>query len=343
MRARGMVTVRMTASALEISERSWLLPSAALTMLSGCFVIAAIPDYSGVIPALLILPFWLIAATIIASSYALARMIASGVKDPVHQIVKFLSAERRRAIFLAACLAIAGLNMVSFMLVKPMLNYMVHFWADPFLAEIDRALFLGHDPWRFLSWLNSRPFAIFYHRGWFAMMILTLLVVLRASPSAERSAVLLSYFVLWSLLAPLIHTLLPAAGPIFYSQMGYGDRFAGLQAVSETKEAAEYLWIVYSGQGFGPGSGISAMPSMHIATTAWMIIAFYVLARRWLVPIAVAGVLIFLLSISLGWHYAIDGIVGAACAALCYTMLRAYYRREHWRRSLGPALAASPI
>jgi len=62
------------------------------------------------------------------------------------------------------------------------------------------------------------------------------------------------------------------------------------------------------------------MPSLHIATTVWMILAIYVLARRWTAPMAILGFLIFLLSISLGWHYAMDGIVGGAFAIGCYAL-----------------------
>ena len=55
------------------------------------------------------------------------------------------------------------------------------------------------------------------------------------------------------------------------------------------------------------------------------VIAIFVLARRWTAPMAALGFLIFLLSISLGWHYAADGIVGAAFALGCYALcLRIY-------------------
>jgi hypothetical protein len=137
----------------------------------------------------------------------------------------------------------------------------------------------------------------------------------------------------------LIHILLPAGGPVFYAQLGYGDRFADLQGAEETRILANYLWTVYSGKGFGPGSGISAMPSLHIATSVWMLLVVHVCARRWIVPMAVAGALIFLLSISLGWHYAVDGVVGGAAALLCFRLLRiAYSARTSWRPAA--ALAA---
>lgn len=306
-------------------ERDWLVPSLVLTLLSGAFGLAMIPDYSGVMPAVGILPLWMFAAAIFGSFYGFFAMMAARVESPIGRTRAFFVDEWRRPVFLLFCLFLAGVNMTTFMWVKPLLNYLVPFWADPMLADADRALFLGRDPWALLTWLNSRPMAVFYHRGWFAMMILTLIVVLAARPSAEKSAVMLTYFVLWSIVGPVVHAMLPAAGPVFYAQLGYGDRFADLQAVPETMEVATYLWAIYAGEGFGPGSGISAMPSLHIATTVWMILAVRVFAPRWTVPTAAAGVLIFLLSISLGWHYALDGIAGGAVAWLCYRALRHHF------------------
>jgi hypothetical protein len=321
-----------------MSDRDWLAPSIVLTLLSGTLAFLLIPNYAGIMPALLMLPFWLIAAAIIGSVYGFFGMVSAGVRRPFAHVVQEWPTIRRSGV----CVLVAGLNMTTFMWIKPLLNYLVPFWADPLLADADHMLFLGHEPWALFTWLNSSPAAIFYHRGWFAMMLLTLLVVSKAPPSAEKSAMMLSYFTLWSVVGPLIHALLPAAGPVFFAQMGYGDRFAGLHGSPETQHLTDYLWAVYSGTGFGPGSGISAMPSMHIATTAWMIIGFYVLARRWIAPMAIAGLLIFLLSISLGWHYAMDGIVGATSAVLCYLLFRSFYRRRFPDPSLSGELPGKP-
>jgi membrane-associated phospholipid phosphatase len=58
------------------------------------------------------------------------------------------------------------------------------------------------------------------------------------------------------------------------------------------------------------------MPSLHLATMFWSIIA--VRKTRWL-PVAWAvTAFIFIGSIAIGWHYAMDGIVGGLGAVLCY-------------------------
>jgi hypothetical protein len=315
-------------------ELSWLVPSVILTIFSAIFALMMIPDYAGIWPALLVAPFWPATAAVVGGAYGFFVMATQGVRHPFAHAIRYVGREWRVTATLGACILLAGLNMITFMWVKPLLNYTVPFWADPLLADVDHMLFFGRDPWTLFTWLNSSPAATFYHQGWFVLMILTLLIVAKAPPSPEKSAVMLSYFVLWSLIGPLIHVLLPAAGPVFFAQMGHGDRFARLHGVPETAQAAGYLWAIYSSKGFGPGSGISAMPSMHIATTVWMIIAFHKFAHRWVPAMAAAGLIIIMLSISLGWHYAVDCLVGAAAALLCYQALVSFYRN---RRSMLPS------
>ena len=87
-----------------------------------------------------------------------------------------------------------------------------------------------------------------------------------------------------------------------------------------TTELATMLWGYYASASFGPGAGISAMPSLHIATSVWVCIAFY--RTIWFWPVAAASFLIFLLSISLGWHYAVDGFVGGAACLIIWQRIR---------------------
>jgi len=323
-----------------MKEWSWLAPSIAMTALSGLIAILLIPDTSGVMPAINLLPFWMIAAGLLGSLYGVIKMARAGVEQPLLQTSRFLVKEWRKLAFWTLCTLLAGINMTTFMWIKPLLNYLVPFWADPMLADIDKVIFLGRDPWTILTWLNGTAAAFFYHRGWFVMMILALIVVLSTPPSAQKSAAMLTYFLCWSVVGPLIHIVVPAAGPIFYMQLGYGDRFAALETVSATREVAAYLWAIYAGEGFGPGSGISAMPSLHIAMTAWMVLAAHAFARRLFVPTLLVGFLIFLLSIALGWHYAMDGITGGVTAWLCWRIAHAFYAGQ-FRRAAVPINSAA--
>ncbi|MFB2351546.1 hypothetical protein, partial [Priestia megaterium] len=48
--------------------------------------------------------------------------------------------------------------MGAFTTVKTALPNITSFWADPALTALDRAVHLGHDPWRLLQPLLGHPF-----------------------------------------------------------------------------------------------------------------------------------------------------------------------------------------
>lgn len=318
-----------------MTERGWLYPSVFLTLLAATVALTQIPSVTGLLPALLILPAWMAAAALVSALYGFVWMMLHGVDRPLAATASYIRTNRKRLVSVALIVLLAGMNMVAFMWIKPLLNYLVPFWADPLLASWDRVLFLGHEPWEALSWIKFPLAGLVYHPVWFVFMIAALLIAAAAPASPHKSAVLLGYFVLWSLAGPVIHTLLPAAGPVFYERMGYGTRFAGLDGGAEATGVANYLWSIYAAKSFGAGSGISAMPSMHVTISTWVVIVFHTFARRWL-PVALAAwVLIVLLSIALGWHYALDGIVGATAAATCHLALLAVFRLKRAGRRDG--------
>lgn len=308
-----------------MQDRDWFIPSLGLTLLTTGIALWFIPQFIGLLPALRILPAWMASAGLIALFSAMVSMMRQGVKQPIAEMRAYARNNPRKIASMTLFMLLAGMNLIAFMWMKPLLNYLVPFTADPALADIDYALFLGHDPWTLVSWMSFPAAGLIYHPAWFVMMIFALLMTAAAPPSAEKSAVLLGYFVLWSLVGPAIHTMTPAAGPIFYERMGYGPRFASLDGGAETKAVADYLWSIYSTGSFGAGSGISAMPSMHVTISSWTVIAFNFFAPR-LRGVAVFGwAVIFLMSIALGWHYACDGIVGAIAALAChYALLRLF-------------------
>ena len=211
-------------------ELDWLVPGTILTLLSGAFALFETPNPGTLLPELLLLPFWLIAAfglAAVVTLVAIFRMMREGIEHPVTHCVSYLHDNRKLLLLVAFGMVLTGLNMIAFMWVKPLLNYLIPFRADPLLASVDRFIF-GTDPWRLLVYLNTTPLAIFYHRGWFALMIITLLVLLMQPASAQKSAVMLTYFLLWSVFGPVVHTLCPAGGPVFYAALGYGNSFSAL-------------------------------------------------------------------------------------------------------------------
>ena len=320
-------------------EREWMGPAIGVTALSAALALAFIPHPAGLLPALSILPAWMAGGALIAAMIGFGVLVRRRVESPLGAARAYFANDWRHAAGVLAVLLVAGLNMIAFMWVKPLLNYLVPFWADALLARADAALFLGHDPGLLLGWLNFPAAGLVYHQAWFLVMIAALVAVAIQPPSPRKSAALMCYFALWSLAGPLVHIALPAAGPIFYERMGYGVRFAAIDGGEATRAVGDYLWAIYAGRSFGAGSGISAMPSMHVTMAAWFTVAVAVFARGWLVPVAGFAVLIALLSVSLGWHYALDGVVGALVAVAIYRALLALYARREVR---GPDVLAQP-
>ena len=323
-------------------QREWLMPALGLTIILTVVSLLLVPRTQGMTYALGMVPTWLVASFIIGVITVFGRMVKQKVSSPLAEFRRFWNEEYVRIIGTLAIVMLAGANKVAFMWTKALLNYLVPFWADPMLARIDSLLFFGHDPWRLLSALPLEGMGLFYHPVWYMMLVTMVTLTAWARPSVQRSALLLSYFMLWSLAGPLIHILLPAGGPIFYESLGAGARFADLAPTVETAGVRDYLFHIYSNKEFGAGAGISAMPSLHVATAAWTVIAAATIARRLLVPISIGAAVIAFLSVALGWHYALDGVVGALAAFIAYRGALAWYlRRSHHASSARPATAAA--
>lgn len=202
-------------------------------------------------------------------------------------------------------LFMAGLNLAAYSAVKHHLNDF-GFGADPMLANWDRMLF-GTDPINLLGWVNATAPPQYYYYGWFGGVILT--IAWTAWQNTERNILLPIYFMCWSLFGPLIHLLMPAAGPVFFDRVDSNAMFVDVSFPAHSMHYSDYLWSGFTSGEQVIGGGISAMPSLHIMTAAWVVLA---LAKTRIWPlVAIWALHIFLLSISTGWHYAVDGIVSA--------------------------------
>ncbi|WP_265535883.1 phosphatase PAP2 family protein, partial [Sphingomicrobium astaxanthinifaciens] len=209
----------------------------------------------------------------------------------------YLRLETLRPVFTVAVLSfMAGLGMSAYNGVKMTINER-GMWADRLLADLDALLFFG-DPWPYVSWLHFPDWHFVYHWAW------GLFICFALFKAREDVRAISGWFILWGLVAPVVQFLVPAAGPVFYDDLGLGDRFA---AIPEPVYA-DYLWALYTSQGTAVGGGISAMPSMHIAAVTWAAI----MLRHWTAWAFAFAILV--LSVVTGWHYAVDGLVGGALA-----------------------------
>lgn len=297
----------------------WLPIAALLTLASGVFGYSLLPN-TGMTnePSLIVVVFWFWLMAGVGSVFLLwktAKLALVREARPIATLCAQLEWKRAGIAFLGCFLL--GLNLAFFGIVKPQLGLITPFRADPLLADIDRFIF-GTDPWQLLGWFNHPGMSFLYHQGWFLWLAFVLAYLLTLGPSAEKNRALISYFLLWSVFGPAMHFAMPAAGPIFYDHLGLGDRFSALKAPMETRITARYLWQGLTGREFNAGGGISAMPSLHIATMVWS--AIVLRKSVWFIFSVAFTLYIFLGSVALGWHYAVDGIAGGIAALIAFTI-----------------------
>jgi hypothetical protein len=207
------------------------------------------------------------------------------------------------------------------------------FKFDPALAELDRALF-GTDPGLLLHSLIGSPwttnfFDALYH-SWFVPTTLGLCVVGLCAGTRLRAQYMLSYVGVWLILGAFAAYLLPAAGPAFYAALVGPDGAGPFLAVHEQLAMAgqtrfltslgnqAYLLENLNAPTLVIGGGISAIPSVHNG----MAVLFALVSFRfhWTLGVATSlfAFLIWIASVYLNWHYAVDGIAGAVGAVLIW-------------------------
>lgn len=218
-----------------------------------------------------------------------------------------------------------------FAIIKDAIPIIQPFSWDVTLMEWDRWLHFGHDPWRLLHPVLGYPLVTFlitvnYHL-WFMVMWITLTgFAFARMPSVLRTRFFLSFMLSWFVGGSLMAIGLSSAGPCYYGLIGltpdpYAPLMAYLHRVNETLplwaiDTQLLLWQGYMGE--GPRLGISAMPSMHNATALLVALTAWQINRKLGWALSVFAALIFLGSIHLGWHYALDGYIGFAIALLAW-------------------------
>jgi hypothetical protein len=201
---------------------------------------------------------------------------------------------------------------------KIMLPIASPFWADPFLANADHAIFHA-EPWRVAEALFgwASPLIDKTYISWAPVKFGTLLVLVALPQTPTKTRALLSYFLLMAMVA-IGQYLFSSAGPVLYAQMGFGDRFAALPLEPWVETGRAYLWQDYLRGGGKIGTGISAMPSLHVAIALWVALVLRAYKPR-LTPLGLAYFAIILIgSVLLGWHYALDGIAATIIALVAW-------------------------
>lgn len=254
--------------------------------------------------------------------------------------------------------AIAIVFMPFFSKMKSMIPLFNDFDWDPTFIAWDRAIFFGHDAWQVLQPVFGYPIvtmamAGLYHAWMLLIYVGTLFFLFYPAASKVRRQYMLGFVLIWTLIGGAMATGLASVGPCFVGPILGMDTFdaqmAYLNAANEqfpilTLNVQELLLNWYEAGNRGLGSGITAMPSMHVS----MAFLFWLSIRR-VDPTAgriffVFFALIWMASVHLAYHYAVDGLVSVIATSFVWAFANALIDGwDRWLASNKPSPAAITV
>ncbi|MCF2514825.1 phosphatase PAP2 family protein [Sphingomonas sp. G124] len=200
-------------------------------------------------------------------------------------------------------------------------------------ANADRMIF-GEDAWRWahsvLPEFLASAMTFYYAVIWgFALVFSGTLI--SAFASRRFTATYFTALMLcWLIGGTAMAYSISAAGPVFahLTDPNLADRFLPLRVElgrilakdDLVLKSQRYLAIGMNMKIALKGGGVSAMPSMHIATAT--ILALMAFRTRWFPLALLFWGLTFFGSIYLGYHYAVDAPVAAIAAVFCWIIAR---------------------
>lgn len=279
--------------------------------------------------------FYLLSAAIVLVGGAVWRLVRDKPARPTGYLVQryLIDADRREVLIGAVpgLIVLCGFMPFFSALKSAIPLYASYDWDRTFIAW-ERGLLLGHDAWQLLQPLLGHPWitatlSVLYHLWILICYPGTVLFLFAPIDNRLRRRFLLGFVLAWSLIGGVLAMVFASYGPCFVgplagipdfdAQMAY-LRAANTQAPVMTLEVQDMLLARFHAADNGLGSGVSAMPSMHIA----MCTLFY-LAMREMNPAMgkaalVFGLVIWIGSVHLAYHYALDGVVSVIAVALIW-------------------------
>ena len=318
------------------AELLWLVPLFAmflilvvtaevLSYLNGTSAIGMIASYGG--KALRLLPF--VASIGILCQFIIA--IARDYRTAVDQVMGQWRAALFNPYLFAARVApivMMPFFFASFSVLKMLMPRYVPFWLDEPFARMDQFLFFGYHPWQlthavFTSSEATVTLDLFYSI-WVILLSVAIAGFALFAPRKERARFFLSFGGAWFLLGFIGAWLGSSAGPCFLANLNspLAPEFAGLMqrlhaasnsmdTIAQAVEWQQMLWNGYESQTYRFGMGISAMPSLHNAIAVLYAFMAFRFGKLLGLCATAYAIIIFIGSIHLGWHYAVDGIFSA--------------------------------
>ena len=255
--------------------------------------------------------------------------------DPIPRVLATVRSHTS-AQFLAnriAPVVFAFLFLSVFNTFKVFIPHINPFFLDGFLSDLDRWVF-GTDPWRLThavigpggTQILDLLYGLWFPAWFFAVLHFSLF----ASKDLQRRF-FLTFVASWALLGIGLAIAASSAGPCFLGLIHhpYAERYAALFPVENAPGATAaqaYLANAYLTGDLGLAKGISAMPSMHVAIVALLVVSVRSYGRLMFSAALFFYMVIFIASVHLGWHYVSDGVVATLAVVLLWRLTRSVGR-----------------
>ena len=260
--------------------------------------------------------------------------------------IRFLGTDRWLGA-LIACVCI-GFSLSSYTAVKSVLGEITQFGWDVRLMQADRFLHFGHHPWELihevLGYAGATAILDKIYESWFLILYFIFFWQAFSTKRKElRQRFLITFVLVWFLMGNLLAFLLASAGPCYFHYVvsdstPYASLLAYLREVDSVSDLRalqlqNLLWTSHIGGETGLATGISAAPSIHVAMVTLLALFGFNVDKRLGVLLSVFAIAVFVGSIHLAWHYAIDGYLSVFGTCLIWTLSGKYLiYRERTKR-----------
>lgn len=198
---------------------------------------------------------------------------------------------------------------------------------DQGLFRLETALHFGVNPGRFLQSLF--PYQALWHvldlyYGAFILTVMAGVGWFAATLSIRDRARFATGFTLLWVLGSWFYLAVPSLGPCYVLKDDYTEIRA---AMPEQSATMDLLFAHYGrvrslrrrpeGTELSPYLGVAAMPSLHVAAQAFLMLFARRRSRTLYLFYACLTALTFFTAVVSGWHYAIDGYAALLLAWLC--------------------------
>ncbi|WP_215404288.1 phosphatase PAP2 family protein [Vibrio gigantis] len=288
---------------------------------------------------------------IIWATYYYFHLLLKREKSPTIRLikkVKSLLIPISKPIYFIILMLALNISFSSYTFVKSLIPHFNPYTLDLTFYQLDKWLHFGISPWEithfFLPNAASTLAINFLYNLWFFLMwgMLLFFIVYRKNDQL-RNQFLLTFLISWFLLGNVIATLLSSAGPAFFHHFYEQDLYLRLMERLEAQDfqlkeasifplwtlsAQDMLWDSYITGVRGRGTGISAMPSLHVTIAVLMAMTAFKLNKKLGYLAWVYAFIIQVGSVHLAWHYAIDGYLGAILVVVLWHLIGYLLRKK---------------